>query len=147
MKNGMFVYRLPTGKWRMYYYEVTLGELRMMESDDLYVWKDIGKNVDCKYNSTNVFQLGGYYWMTIDTYCGYAVFRSDDCENWTRQDGLLFDETSEHMDDGSRPHHSGVVELPGPGVLLLLHAPGKGSGAKPKGRPKACWTESMASPT
>jgi len=112
MKNSICVYQLPTGKWRLYYYDVTQLEILMLESDDLYDWKYIGKNVKCEHNSVNIFKLGGYYWQTIDTYSGYAVFRSHDCENWTRQDGLLFSEVSERMDDASAPHHSGVAAFP-----------------------------------
>lgn len=108
-KNSMEVYRLPNGKWRMYYNDNTV--LNMMESDNLYDWKYIGKSVDDLHNSTNVFKLGGWYWMTIDTYDGFSIWKSKDCLDWEHQNYKIFSGDGVRTGDGSHSHHSGVVEM------------------------------------
>lgn len=116
-KNSMFIYRVPSGKWRMYYndnpeYLFKSNKFNsIMESDDLYHWTYVGRGVDVEHNSVNVFKLGGKYWQTLDTYTGFAVLKSDDCDNWEEQDYKLFGEVGTRPDDGADPHHSGVVVL------------------------------------
>ena len=141
--SSPFVYRMPNGKWRMFYTDYGTSDHCMLESADLYSWKNIGKvkGVDHgmpNHSSINVFRLGGFYWMTIDTTIGYAVYRSGDCENWTKQEGgLLFGvlsiapdlahsgigSISQRKDDGSFPHNSDVVELKDKAYLFYYTHP------------------------
>ena len=121
------VYRMPNGKWRMFFMHYGTGALHYLESDDLYTWNKNVKIMDGKnvaQTNPNVFRLGGYYWMMTDSSFGYTVYRSNDCEKWTMQDGgMLFGlmsispdmmhsgigSVSQRFDDNAFPHNAGVV--------------------------------------
>jgi hypothetical protein len=104
------VHRLPNGKWRMWYKDEAHGShTYAADSDDLHHWTVVGPAItDCPHEGPNVFRWRGSYWLIADFWRGIAVYRSDDCEKWTRQESIL-DKPGARCDDGWLGHHADVL--------------------------------------
>ena len=104
------VYRLPNGRWRMWYKdEANHSHTYAADSDDLYTWTVVGPAITgFPHEGPNVFAYGGYYWMVIDPWKGLGVYRSDDCENWTPQANIL-DTPGKRRDDAAKGQHADVL--------------------------------------
>lgn len=105
------VHRLPNGRWRLWYKdEVNVSHTYAADSDDLYNWEVVGPIItDCKHEGPNVFQWRGSYWMITDAWCGLGVYKSEDMENWTRQDDNILAEPGTRTDDGAIGQHADVL--------------------------------------
>lgn len=105
------VVRMPDGKWRMWYNQEPGGKLiAWAESDNLYDWEDHGliEGIgNCE--GPSVFHWKGYYWMIADEWKGFAVYRSEDGSNWTRQEGNILQEPGSKATDMTKGNHCDVV--------------------------------------
>ena len=141
-------FRMPNGRWRLFLMNYT-GSLHYMESSDMYQWSKPVKIMDggtVAQTNPNVFRLGGCYWMMTDSSFGYSVYRSNDCEKWTLQDGgMLFGlqsvspdmmhsgtgSVSQRMDDNAFPHNAGVVVFDDHAYLFYYTHPERPVGLSP----------------
>ena len=104
------VFRLPDKSWKMWYKDECHGSHTYAAvSNDLYNWKVKGAEItDCEHEGPNVFYFKGYYWMITDPWDGLGVYRSDDCEHWTRCSNIL-KEGGTRPDDGTSAAHADVL--------------------------------------
>lgn len=80
--------RMPGGLWRMYCKtQSPYTHISVSESKDLYTWSDPVEVMKFSGEGAIVFNWKGYYWLILDAWKGQAVFRSDDCNQWTLQPG------------------------------------------------------------
>lgn len=119
------VFRLPTGRWRMWYKdEQHNSHTYTAESDNLYHWVPIGPAItDCAHEGPNVFSLGGHYWMITDPWQGLGVYHSDDLENWQRQDNILL-EGGTRTEDSPWASHADVLVVRDRAYILYFTHPG-----------------------
>lgn len=105
------VFRLPSGKWRLWYKdEVNDSYTYAADSNDLYTWNVVGPVItDCKHEGPNVFEWRGSYWMITDPWCGLGVYKSEDLENWTRQEKNILSEPGSRPEDGAIGQHADVL--------------------------------------
>jgi hypothetical protein len=104
------VHRLPNGRWRLWYKDELNGShTYAADSDDLHRWQVAGPVItDCPHEGPNVFCWRGAYWMVTDPWDGLGVYRSSDCESWTRQSNILAT-PGRRPDDGHLGHHADVL--------------------------------------
>jgi len=71
------VYRLPDGRWRMWYKDEADGSHTWAaDSNDLLLWNVAGPVItDCAHEGPNVFHWQGMYWMLTDRWRGQGVYR------------------------------------------------------------------------
>lgn len=119
------VYRLPNGRWRMWYKdEAHQSHTYTADSDDLYHWQVLGPLItDCPHEGPNVFQWYDTYWMVTDTWKGQAVYRSDDLEAWTRQAANILDRPGKRADDGWYGLHADVLVNAGRAFIFYFTHP------------------------
>jgi len=105
------VHPLPHGGFRMWYKnEEDHSHTWAADSADLTHWQVCGPVIaDRPHEGPNVFQLGGYYWMVVDAWCGQGVYRSGDLENWRRQENNILLAPGKRTDDGSMGLHADVL--------------------------------------
>ncbi len=121
------VYRLPNGKWRMWYNnERDRKSIYYADSDDLYNWQDKGKAVgDRAGEGPTVFQWKDYYWMVVDNWRGLGIYRSEDCVHWDRQKDNLVQVPGTGTDDQVKGGHPDVVVNNGRAYLFYFTHPGR----------------------
>lgn len=119
------VFRMPNGKWRMWYKDEAHGSHTWAaDSSDLYNWEVVGEVIaDRHHEGSNVFEFGGYYWMITDEWRGLGVYRSDDLENWTKQDNLILDVGGKRKDDGVMANHADVLVNDGRAYIFYFTHP------------------------
>lgn len=103
------VYRLPDGRWRMWYKDEADGcHIYAADSPDLYAWNVAGPVItDRAGEAPNVFELGGYYWMLTDS-GGLNLYRSKDAMKWDYQ-GPFMQEPGKRPEDGAVAQHPDVL--------------------------------------
>ncbi len=103
-------FRLPDGKWRMWYKdERQRSATCYADSDDLYTWEYKGiATGDEPQEGPNVFEFAGKYWLIADIWKGQAVYSSDDCEHFIRQNENILVEDGLRKDDNFRGAHADV---------------------------------------
>lgn len=123
------VYRLPNGKYRMWYKdEANHSHTYAADSDDLYSWEVVGPVItDFPHEGANVFYLNDFYWMVVDTWKGQAVYRSNDCEEWTYQK-MILNEPGHREDDDSLGYHADVLVEKNHAYIFYFTHPGRGKG-------------------
>ena len=104
------VHELPGGRWRMWYKDESASSHTFAaDSADLSRWEVRGPVIaDCAHEGPNVFFWKCAYWMITDPWQGLAVYRSDDAENWSRQENIL-DTPGTRRDDGNIGNHADVL--------------------------------------
>lgn len=104
------VFQMPSGQWRLWYKdEAQQSHTYAADSDDLHRWHVVGPVItDCAHEGPNVFAWQGAYWMVTDHWTGLGVYRSADCEHWTRQADLLV-QPGQRVDDAAYGHHADVL--------------------------------------
>jgi len=106
------IYPLPKGGFRMWYRNSSGGDAFTWaaDSDDLYNWKVKGPVIHglTYHEGQNVFKLSGYYFLIADMGRGLYVFRSDDLENWTKQENIMA-QVGRRIEDGTCGQHADVV--------------------------------------
>lgn len=122
------VVRLPSGVWRMWYNDERAHKaINVAESDDLFVWRDLGL-LDLPDRrpgeGPKVFRFADAWWMIVDEWRGQAVYRSADAAVWTRQPGenLLAGEGS-GPDDTAMANHADVVVSDGRAWIFYFTHP------------------------
>lgn len=120
------VYRLPNGTWRMWYKdEANHSHTYAADSDTLYDWHVVGPIItDCAHEGPNVFHWQGFYWMVTDPWKGQAVYRSEDCANWVRQENIL-DRPGQRADDGAIARHADVLVQGDKAYIFYFTHPGE----------------------
>lgn len=116
------MFPLPGGGWRLWYNNEPDGKsIYYADSDDLYHWTDKGKAESVVVNGEgpNVFCLDGKYFMIVDEWKGLSVFRSDDLENWTKQEGRYLIDGQEGQDRGN---HADVEVVDGHAYMFYFTA-------------------------
>jgi beta-xylosidase len=121
------VFQLPDGTWRMWYNnERDRKSIYYAESEDLYTWVDKGKATgDQPGEGPKVFEWKGHYWMIVDVWDGLGVYRSDDCNTWTRQSTNLLVEPGTGEDDQVKGGHPDVVINQDRAYLFYFTHPGR----------------------
>ena len=125
------VHPLPDCRWRMWYKdEVNQSHSYTANSDDLYHWT-VGDAAitDCSHEGPNVFQWQGYYWLVTDHWQGLGVYRSDDCERWTRQANIL-EEPGEREDDEDIGRHADILVRGENAYIFYFTHPGRKQAAR-----------------
>lgn len=107
------VYPLPSGEWGMWYKDEVHNNTGFAKSTDLCSFTHVGAiDPDTPpVEGCDIFQWKGYYWMMGDdvpSYNGLRVYRSIDCENWTRLDNILCKPGSRNMDENVA-HHPEII--------------------------------------
>lgn len=118
------VARTPEGLWRMWYRDERHDVVTCYaDSPDLYRWEPRGIAAgDCAQEGPNVFTYGGKHWLVSDVWDGFAVYRSEDMEHFTRQPENILREGSSRPLDGVKGGHGDVFFLEGePFVVYFTH--------------------------
>lgn len=127
--------KMPNGVWRMWY--KWQNKSRYADSEDLYTWKNYPDLAisDKAHEGANAFNFGGYYWLITDEWAGMAVYRSDDLDSWTKQDGNILAEPSSRIEDGPSGAHGDVVVVGDKAYIFYFTHPGREKhGKAPKGK-------------
>lgn len=121
------VFQLPDGTWRMWYNnERDRKSIYYADSHDLYTWVDKGKATgDQPGEGPKIFRWKDSYWMVVDVWNGLGVYRSDDCETWTRQKQNLLEEPGTGEDDQVKGGHPDVVVNHDRAYLFYFTHPGR----------------------
>ena len=124
------VHQLPNGRWRMWYKDGAFGgHTYAADSDDLYNWTVVGEVIaDCAHEGPNVFHWQSAYWMITDPWRGLAVYRSDDCEAWVRQEGNILVEPGTRRDDGFLGDHADILVQGDDAYIVYFVHPERGPG-------------------
>lgn len=132
------VEKLPDGTWRMWYNQEPGGKkIASADSRDLYNWEDNGLVAgigNCE--GPSVFRWKGSWWMVTDEWKGFAVYRSDDAVNWTRQPGNILQEPGHGTDDGVAGNHCDVLVTGDRAfIFYFVHPERDGRTSNPDGSP------------
>lgn len=119
------VYKKPDGKWGMWYKNSRIGYTVEAVSDDLYHWTNVpGITIgDVPHEAPFVFYYKEYYWMLIDQWNGFGVYRSKDAEKWEKQ-SVILGSRGERKDDNVRASHPGVVVTGDKAYVFYFTHPG-----------------------
>ena len=118
-------FRLPSGKWRMWYKDEKQNAATCYaDSDDLYKWEYKGlATSDQGQEGPNVFEFEGKYWLIADVWTGQAVYSSDDCEHFVRQETNILSEDGTRKDDNFRGAHADVFVTGGRAFIVYFTHP------------------------
>lgn len=113
------------GTWRMWYKDNSQSWLA--ESKDLYnwTWRDKPIIADQAHEGPIVFEFGGYYWLVTDQWAGMGVYRSDDLENWEKQENPILEGPSNRRDDKPSGAHGDVVVVNDQAYIFYFTHPGR----------------------
>ncbi len=106
------VIQLPNQNWRMWYKNERAkdGTIYYADSPDLYHWT--GKGValpGSRGEGPKAFRWKDSYWLIVDAWGGFEVYRSDDCLLWILQDRRLLQEPGTIATDRTKGNHCDVV--------------------------------------
>jgi hypothetical protein len=120
------VFQLPDGTWRLWYNNERDGKsIYYADSKDLYNWQDKGKAIAARGEGPKVFRWHEIYWMIIDAWKGFEVFRSDDLLYWKKQPSRLLEEGGTGKDDGVMGNHCDVVVNDDKAYVFYFTHPGR----------------------
>src|SRR4029079_2366455 len=107
------VVKLPACGGRLYYNNETDDKaIWFANSPDLESWTDRGQIIhDQAGEGPKAFAWRGKSWLIIDVWSGLAVYRSEDGESWTRQEGKLLEAPGRGADDQAAGPHARVVRV------------------------------------
>lgn len=119
------LYRLPTGVWRMWYKDENQGAVTCYaDSIDLYTWEYKGISAgDQQQEGPNVFFFENKYWLISDVWDGLAVYSSEDCEHFTRQNDNILREGSSRNDDGVKGGHADIFTIKNRAFIVYFTHP------------------------
>ena len=117
--------QLPSGKWRMWFKWDS--KSYFADSDDLFKWTGADKPAvsDHPHEGAKAFKFGSHYWLVVDEWAGMGVYRSDDFDHWTRQEGRILDTRSNRRDDGPSGSHGDVVVVGDRAWVFYFTHPGR----------------------
>ncbi len=118
---------LPNGNYRMWYKDEGLGShIVAADSADLYQWSVVGEAItDCASEGPNVFSFQGAYFMIVDCWDGFGVYRSEDLLNWKRQPENILRFPGIRPFDGSMGSHADVVVSKGRAYIFYFTHPNR----------------------
>jgi hypothetical protein len=122
------VFRLPDGRWRMYYNNERAGKsMFYADSPDLYHWTDSGQRVvgDKGGEGPKVFRWKGRNWMVVDNWQGLGIYSSDDLVTWQRQPSNILQQPGSGADDGVIGGHADVVVQGDRAFIYYFTHPGR----------------------
>ena len=113
------------GIWKMWYKDNSQSWLA--ESIDLYnwTWRDKPIIADQAHEGPIVFEFEGYYWLVTDQWAGMGIYRSDDLENWTKQENPILEGPSNRTDDKPSGAHGDVVVVNDQAYIFYFTHPGR----------------------
>lgn len=119
------VYKKPNGQWGMWYKNSRIGYTVEAVSNDLYHWNAVsGVTInDVPHEAPFVFYYKDSYWMLIDQWNGFGVYRSEDTDHWEKQ-GVLLGDRGVRKDDNVRASHPGVVVTGDKAYVFYFTHPG-----------------------
>ncbi|MEJ7676964.1 MAG: family 43 glycosylhydrolase [Segetibacter sp.] len=123
------LFKMPDGKWRMWYKDETQGSAIMMaESNDLYKWTINTKPAvgGSAQEGPKIFLFEGYYWMLTDEWHGMRVYRSKDCNTWEKQ-GIILEGSSQRLEDTPSGAHGDVIVVDKKAYVFYFTHPGRKS--------------------
>ena len=123
------LFKMPNGKWRMWYKDETQGSAIMMaESNDLYKWNINPKPAisGTAQEGPKIFRFGEYYWMLTDEWHGMRVYRSKDCNEWEKQ-GIILNSSSNRAEDTPSGAHGDVIVANDKAYIFYFTHPGRKS--------------------
>ena len=126
------VMRMPDGTWRMWYNQEPGGKLiAYADSPDLSEWTDHGLIPGIGHcEGPKAFEWKGSYWLICDEWKGFAVYRSDDATNWTRQEGNILREPGTGEDDCVAGNHCDVQVIGERAYIFYFTHPDRAPGVK-----------------
>jgi hypothetical protein len=118
------VARTGDGRFRLWYKdEADNSTTWSAVSDDLSDWRVEGQVIGgVPHEGSNVFELGGWFWMLTDEWRGQRVHRSAEGLSWQRQ-GLILDATGRHPLDKEVGRHADVVVRDNDAVVFYFTHP------------------------
>ena len=92
--------------------------------DNLYDWEFVGlATTDQAQEGPNVFELSGKYWLIADVWQGLAVYSSDDCERFCRQNENILAESGTRNDDTVKGSHADVFVIKNRAFIVYFTHP------------------------
>jgi hypothetical protein len=121
------VMKMPDGLWRLWYNnERDKKSIYFADSKDLKSWTEKGKAVaDKPGEGPKVFRWQEKYWMIVDLWKGFGVYRSDDALNWTPQTDNLLATPGKGADDQVQGQHCDVILSGNRAFLFYFTHPGR----------------------
>ena len=116
--------------WKMWYKDNSQSWLA--ESKDLYTWTWRNEPIiaDQAHEGPIVFEFGGFYWLITDQWAGMGVYRSDDLENWKKQENPILTGASNRPEDKPSGAHGCVVVENEQAYIFYFTHPGRESHTK-----------------
>jgi hypothetical protein len=120
-------YKLPDGKWHIWYKDETRGSVTMTgSSNDLEQWQldekpAIGGD---PHEGPKVFRFRNFYWMITDEWAGQRVYRSVDAATWEKQQRIL-DKNGTRNQDTPTGAHADVVVTGDKAYIFYFTHPGR----------------------
>ncbi len=119
-------YKMPDGKWHVWYKDNNRSITMTGESSDLRNWviSDTPAIGGKPHEGPKMFRFKDHYWMITDEWSGQRVYRSDDAIKWERQ-GMILDKNGTRPDDSPTGAHADVVVTGGKAYIFYFTHPGR----------------------
>jgi hypothetical protein len=127
------IYPLANGIFRMWYKdEADHSFIYAADSSNLYDWEVVGPVLtERSQEGPNVFHFKDHYWLIVDEWRGLGVYRSQDLQNWDRNN-LILDQPGSREEDGVIGQHADiVVQGDGAYIFYFTHPDRKAEGVSP----------------
>lgn len=121
------VMQMPDGTWRMWYNNEIGGKrIAYADSPDLYHWTDHGSIPGMsRCEGPNAFFWKGHYWLIVDEWHGFGVYRSEDAQNWTKQPSVILGVPGHGPQDGVSGNHCDVIVSGDHAYIYYFTHPGR----------------------
>lgn len=111
-------------KWRMFFKDEQKGGITCFaDSIDLSHWEDRGEVSPNHEEGPNVFFFNNSYYLLSDCWDGFALYRSDDCEHFTRQSKNILREPGLRDEDHVIGGHADVLVNNGHAYIFYFTHP------------------------
>ncbi len=119
-------YKMPDGKWHVWYKDNYRSITMTGESSDLKNWKlqDSPAIGGKPHEGPKIFRFHNYYWMITDEWAGQRVYRSDDAKTWEHQ-GMVLSTNGKRPDDSPTGAHADVVVTGDKAYIFYFTHPGR----------------------
>lgn len=119
-------YKMPDGKWHVWYKDNDRSITMTAESSDLKNWivSDTPAIGGKPHEGPKIFRFKNQYWMITDEWAGQRVYRSDDAIKWERQ-GMILDKNGTRPEDSPTGAHADVVVAGEKAYIFYFTHPGR----------------------
>ena len=120
-------YKLPDGKWHVWFKDQTLGSITMTgSSGNLKDWITADKPAigGKPHEGPKVFFFKNTYWMITDEWAGQRVYCSKDAAIWEKQ-GMILDKNGTRNQDTPTGAHADVVVTGEKAYIFYFTHPGR----------------------